>query len=79
MSHTPGPWIKLEDRQPEPNCQILCSDGVDKNVYLSDSNLLTRHSNEEGLYIPARYGKGLRVVYWMPVPSAPQDNTPEAQ
>ena len=79
MNYMPGPWIKLEDKQPEPGCQILCSDGIDKDVYLSHSNLLTRHSNEEGLYIPARHGRGLKVVYWMPVPPAPRDSSQGAQ
>lgn len=78
MSHTPGPWVKLEYRQPEPGCQILCSDGIDKDVYLSNSNLLTRHADDGCIYIPARHGAGLKVVYWAPVPPAPQDDAQES-
>lgn len=68
-------WIKMEDRMPEEDCQILCSNGSD--ICLSHSNLLTRHADDDALYAPALYGRGLRVLYWMPVPPLPEGGKTE--
>ena len=69
-------WIPVEERLPEQeNTQVLMTDG--ECHYISSRNNMVRFLDCEGIFIPGKAGAGVKVTHWMPLPSAPKEETYE--
>lgn len=63
-------WISIDDKFPQGDKPFLAADktGYVKIGYV---NWLSGHGDEPGIYMPAKFGQGMRVYYWMPIPDLP--------
>ena len=64
-------WISINDKIPEGNKPFLATDNKGY-IRIGYVNWITRHTDEPGLYLPAKYGEGMRIHYWMPIPDLPK-------
>ena len=61
-------WISIENRE-DARGQILASDG--EKIYLTRAEWMYKTSSGE-IRIPANYGSGATLKWWMPLPELPQ-------
>ena len=66
-------WILAEERPPEDGRQLLVCD--DRGMYLVAS-VFHRRAGCEGIYTPAYYGVGARVLYWAYIPEPEMEMQP---
>ena len=62
-------WISVKDQLPKAG-KILVTDG--ETVTISNGAWLYRSRDGE-IRVPANYGAGLTVTYWMPLPKPPKE------
>lgn len=69
-------WIPANKQIPPEDTNILIYDG--KGTYISHSNLLFRLAEDGELYVPGKYGMGIKITHWMPLPAPPDKEAANA-
>ena len=70
---TPGPWIGVADRLPEPGTNILVANAKTGSQYVSHRDLIW-FSPERKAYVPTSYFKEFEFTHWMPLPEPPKED-----
>lgn len=74
----PNEWVSVEERLPEQeNTQVLMTDGA--MCYISSRNSMVRFLDCEGIFIPGKAGKGVKITHWRPLPAPPDLRPPEGE
>jgi len=64
-------WIDIKEKRPtQADDPFLVTDGIDCIEITSQERFFILAETNE-LTIPARYGAGCTVKYWMPIPKLP--------
>lgn len=65
-------WKKFDEKMPKDGKQFLAVDDEGK-YHVRTTNTIHKLADTDGIFTPAMYGQGARLIGWMWIPKLPDD------